>query len=406
MIVLLRRHTTPRRLQYAWLLGGALWLAWLFSLVLGPGHLDLAGQPIGTDYLQFYAAGMTVREGASARLYDTTYQAELEQEIIGPGLTTYHAFITPPFLAWLFVPLSLLPYDVSYAVWCLVGLVFLLTSLSLLQRDGRLRNALWALTWFPVFASISFGQNALVTLVLFCLAYYLWTADRPLAAGLVASLALYKPQLLLGIGVIWLFDFRRSWRALLGLAIGGASLALLSFTLFPEASWAYVDFAGSVLPDLPNWEEFPIWHLHTVRGFWRLLLPWWPGVGDFLTAAAAVLGLIAVVRLRHTMRSYRRLAFGVAVVLSLWLTPHAMIYDLALLLIPAMILWHELPGWRDRWRPLYALVWLVTLISGPLTYLQLRWLPATVQVSIPVLTMTYREAYERLRDLSVAERPS
>jgi len=405
-MVLFRRHITPRRLRYAWWMGMALWGAWLFSLVLGPGYLDLAGQPIGTDYLQFYAAGMTVREGASARLYDTTYQAELEQEIIGPGLTTYHAFITPPFLAWLFVPLSLLPYEVSYTVWSLVGLVCLVTSLSLLHRDGRWRNALWALTWFPVFASISFGQNALMTLVLFCLTYRLWTADRPVAAGLVASLALYKPQLLLGISVIWLLDLRRSWRALLGLAIAGTTLALLSFTLLPEASWAYVDFAGSVLPDLPNWEEFPIWHLHTVRGFWRLLLPWWPGVGDLLTAAAAVLGLAAAVRLRHTMRSYRRLAFGVAVVLGLWLTPHAMIYDLTLLLIPAMILWYELPGWRDRWRPFYALVWLATLISGPLTHFQLLWLPAAGQVSIPVLTMAYREAYGRLRALSVAERPS
>ena len=106
MMAMLRRFLVPRRLRYAWIAGGALWVAWLLSVLLGPGKLDLAGTPVGTDYLQFYAAGTTVRIGESSHLYDIPYQMKLEQEIIGPGLTSYHAFITPPLLAWRFVPLS------------------------------------------------------------------------------------------------------------------------------------------------------------------------------------------------------------------------------------------------------------------------------------------------------------
>ncbi|MBN1919766.1 MAG: hypothetical protein JW892_00855, partial [Anaerolineae bacterium] len=75
MFTLLARFLTPRRLRYAWIAAGALWIAWLLSIALGPGYLDLAGQPVGTDYLQFYAAGRTLIRGESARLYDMAYQA-------------------------------------------------------------------------------------------------------------------------------------------------------------------------------------------------------------------------------------------------------------------------------------------------------------------------------------------
>lgn len=190
MLTWFARWLTPPRLRYAWITAGVLWAAWLLSVALGPGNLDLAGQPVGTDYLQFYAAGRTLACGESARLYDRAYQAALEKEIIGPGLTSYHAFITPPFLAWFFVPLVALPYGPSFAVWSVLGLVFLWCSLCLLGVAAPARAWLWALTFFPVFAVISFGQNALLSLLLFSVVYRLWTAKRPFLAGLACSLTL------------------------------------------------------------------------------------------------------------------------------------------------------------------------------------------------------------------------
>jgi hypothetical protein len=74
----------PRRLRYAWIAGGILWVTWLLSTILGPGIMDMAGQVIGTDYLQFYASGITFRQDKSADLYDFAYQAKLEQTVVGP----------------------------------------------------------------------------------------------------------------------------------------------------------------------------------------------------------------------------------------------------------------------------------------------------------------------------------
>ncbi len=392
----LRRWLTPARLRYALLTGGVLWGAWILSLLLGQGWVDAAGQPIGTDYLQFYAAGYTVRTGQSDRLYDIDWQAALEREIIGPELTSYHAFITPPFLAWAFVPLSLLSYPVSYAVWSAIGLVLLWLSVMLLSEAPVLRTYLWALTFFPVFAAISFGQNALLTLFLFIATYRLWRRGHCLAAGLVLSLTLYKPQLALGIAVLWALDLRRSWMALVGLAAGGFALATLSFGLLPDASWAYVAFARTILPDLPSWQAFPIWHLHTVRGFWRLLLPGARVVADALTGVLAVAGLWGFVQLKHRVPARLDLHFAGATVLSLWLTPHAMIYDLALLLIPAWVLWYADKGLQHRWRALFAVTWLAVLLSGPLTHMQLQVAPLALQVSVPVLAWVYLRVYRSL----------
>src|SRR4030043_2043857 len=211
----LDRILTTRRLAYGWIAGGALWFAWMISSLLGPGKMDLAGQVVGTDYLQFYTAGLTLRQGQSANLYNFPYQSQPEQTIAGPGLTSYHAFITPPFLAWLYVPLTYLPYISSFIVWSLLGFIFLWMSIKLLGAARSFRSFLWTLTWFPIFAAVSFGQNSLLTVFLFSLTYWLWRKDKLLAAGLASSLLLFKPQMILGIAILWLLEFRKNWKTLL-----------------------------------------------------------------------------------------------------------------------------------------------------------------------------------------------
>lgn len=385
-------------LRYAFWLAGALWGAWLLSVLAGPGLLDLAGQAVGTDFLQFYAAGRTVLMGESARLYDFVFQAELERALIGPGLTSYHAFITPPFLAWVFVPFAALPYAPSFALWSLLNLAGLALSLRWLSPTRwTWRRYAWALTFFPVFAAISFGQNSLLSLWLLSAAYFLWLREKNFTAGLILSLLLYKPQLMVGVALLWLWDWRRSWRALAGTAAGVAGLAALMALFMPEASRAYLHFAREVLPNLPAWQDFPIWHLHTLRGFWRLLLP--PTLADGLWMAGVALGVTAWAWAQRRT-STPAVRFALAVLLTLWVTPHAMIYDWALLLIPALVLWEAYPLQRGSLLPWYAAVWVAALLSGPLTFVQWQVWHRGVQVSVPVLVATLAKLVEVLKGQS------
>lgn len=375
----------PRRMAYAWFTGGVLWFAWLLSISLGPGNMDLAKQVVGTDYLQFHTAGMTVRLGDSARLYDFEYQARLELEIAGPELVNFHAFITPPFFAYLFVPLSYLPYPLSFAVWSIFGLACLYISLRWVNANQPVKALLWSLTFFPIFATISFGQNSLLSLLILALTYVLWRKRFLLAAGLASSLILYKPQLVLGVGLLWLLEWRRDWKALFGLASGAAGLIALSFLSMPEASKAYLEISRTMLSSLLSREQFPLWHAHTWRAFWYLLFPGQLSIAEIFGLAFSIAGLAFFFMFWRKHRNEDSLLYAVAVCLTLWVSPHAMIYDWAVLLIPAVMLWEIYTPLRHTWKPLFAFLWIITFLSGPLTVAQIKILPVAIQISLPAL---------------------
>lgn len=380
----LDRILTPRRLTYALIAGGVLWFAWMISVLFGPGNIDLAGQVVGTDYLQFYSAGVTIRQGQSANLYNFPYQSQLEQTIAGPGLSSFHAFITPPFLAWLYVPFTFLPYSLSFFAWSLIGFFFLWASIKLIATNLPNKKFLWALTWFPIFATISFGQNSLLSLFIFSLTYWLWRKDKYLLAGWVSSFLLFKPQLVLGLGILWLLEWRTSWKSLLGLAAGGAALAGLCFWLQPDASLAYINLARNYLPGMMYQDQFPLWHLHSLRGFWTMLLPGIHWLSEGLTLLFSIAGIVVFILYWQKNRDNKDLLYAGAICLTIWITPHAMIYDWSILVIPAILFWQALPQQKPFLKTMYALVWIAMFLSTPLTLAQLKLLPFAIQISIPI----------------------
>ncbi len=386
-----------RRLSYAWIAGVVLWGAWLVSTILGPGNLDLAKHVIGTDYLQFYTAGVTLRQGESAELYDFDYQARLEQSIAGPGLTSFHAFITPPFFAWLYVPFTFVSYVWSFLLWSLLSLVFLWASIKLISQVKPNTAFLWSLTFFPVFAAISFGQNSLLSLLVFSLTYWLMRKDKPLAAGLVCSLLLFKPQLVLGICLLWLLEWRKSWRSLLGLLFGGSVLAALCFWLLPVASTAYINLARSYIPQMLYQDQFPLWHLNSLRGFWILLFPGKKWLVEALSLGLSILGITGFIILWHALRKNIRVLFALAVCLTIWITPHAMIYDWSILLIPAILLWQEFAALKPLWKASFALLWVATFLSGPFVVMQQKILPVAIQISVPVLFFVLYSIFQKVK---------
>ena len=374
----------PRRLAYALITGVTLWATWLVSISFGPGNMDLANQVIGTDYIQFYTSGITLRQDHADKLYDFDYQLQLELQIAGPDLVNFHANLTPPFFAWLFVPLSALPYGWSFVTWSILSLAGLLSSLKILGVTKFWPTFLWTLCWFPVFAVISFGQNSVIAVFGLSATYHLWKRNHTFLAGLVASLVLFKPQLIIGVSILWLIRWRRDWRALLGLATGAAVLISLTFLLLPEASRQYFQLAIDFLPGMIYQDQFPLYHLHALRGFWALLFPEMDWLAESLSGLLSLAGLGFFIRFVISKRNHLPLCFTAAIAFTIFITPHAMIYDWALLIIPAIILWQEMPEYTHYWKVIFAIIWLVTLVSGPLTYLQLRVMPVAVQISIPI----------------------
>lgn len=368
--------------------GAVMWAVWGVSIALGPGNLDLNGQVIGTDHSAFHTAAVLLDEGRGNALFDypdlPAFSARQEELVGKPGFLD--PYRNPPFYALLYRPTASLPYAASYAVWAAIGLLLLAGGLRLVHGPGAGRPLVWALSFYPTFAAVSFGQNTLLSFGVFALVYAAVVRDRRFLAGLAAGLLLYKPQLLLGLGVWWVLDVRRFWPALGGLAVTGAALAGLSWAVLPSETAEWV----RRLPDIARYDRFEFYNLHNPRGFGDLLtanrrVGTWVGFAGLLLAV----GWLWWFRRRHGADD--RLVFAAAMFATLWGSPHTMTYEWALAVLPAVVLWDARPARRELWTRLFAVAWIALFVSTPLTKGQLNaaavavQVGVAVQVSVPVL---------------------
>jgi hypothetical protein len=374
------------RFLLAWLAGAAVWLGWFVSLALGGWAHDRAGHRVGADHVQYFVVGALVNEGTPELVYDGETMAHRQKAIGGEGWKGYLPFRYPPFYSLVFAPTSRLSYEASFLIWTAIALACLVVSGQFLGVEWR-HWLLWSLCFYPVFAAVSFGQNSLVSLFLISATAALWLRDRPLLAGLVAGLLAFKPPLAVGIGLLWVCDIRRSWRALVGMAVTGTVLAAVAWVLVPEASRAYLESIRGGMPADPD--RMALAPLYSSQAFWQLLLPGVEWLARLLSLATSVAGLIVFVFLWRRFAHRPAMAFGLAVLMTGWLSPYLMVYDWSILLVPAVLLGRDMP--RDRWLALAALLWLAALLSGPLVrgqfwvMSQLHLIPLAVQVSMPAL---------------------
>jgi alpha-1,2-mannosyltransferase len=158
----------------------------------------------------------------------------------------------------------------------------------LLRPERPLRAFLWSLTFYPVFATIGFGQNTFISLAIFAGVYRLLCNERAFAAGLVAGLLFFKPQLLLGLFVWWAFQPRRYLRAWLGLFVTGCVLAAVSWLAVPEGSRAFV----LTLRANAGFAEFGTWNVVNPKAFFALLMPGLPGAYLPLAVLCSLAGVV------------------------------------------------------------------------------------------------------------------
>jgi alpha-1,2-mannosyltransferase len=364
--------------------GGLMWAVWIVSVLFGPGNLDLNGQVIGTDHSAFHTAAILLDDGLGNELYDfpeLTVFARRQDELIGK-LGFLDPFRNPPCYALIYLPTAKLPYLASFVLWAMAGLLGLTAGLYLIVGRRFFRALGWSLTFYPVFAAVSFGQNSLLSFGIFGLVYRLLMWERRFLGGLAAGLLLFKPQLLMGLGAWWLLDIRRYWPSLIGLAMMAALMAGASFLLVPEETIAW----ANKLPDIARYDAFDFYNLHNPRGFGALLTGS-KTVGNWFGLAGFGLALLCFARFRRRHGSEPAIIFAAAVCATLWGSPHTMTYEWALAVIPAAILWERRPDLRSALIPLFALAWLVLFVSTPFTKAQLSVTGFAIQLSVPILAL-------------------
>jgi alpha-1,2-mannosyltransferase len=375
-----------KRLWFGAVIGVVPWIVWLGSLAIGGWYRDAEGTLVGADHLAFFHAARLIGEGRQGDVYNYERLGSegYQSGIIGWNWSGFEAYRNPPFYALLYLPTTGHSFYVSYLIWTAIGIGLLALAIALLRPQRPFRAFLWALAFYPVFATVSFGQNTFLSLAIFAGVYRLLESDRRFSAGLVAGLLWFKPQLLLGLFIWWAFEPARYFRAWLGVAVTGVVLAAVSWVALPEASLAFVESLGKNV----TFAGERMWNKHAPRAFFEMIAPGLPtGVYWGLAIVVSALCVWIAWRVRRQTGAPLAAMFPVAIFLSLYASPHALIYEWALAFAAGLVLWERYPAGREVWLCLFALSWVVLTASTPLALVQERFLhlPAVVQISVPVM---------------------
>src|ERR1022692_2600558 len=223
-----------------------------------------------SDFTIYYCAGKIVRLGLGHQLYDNVTQFKVQREFSPDVAIRLDAlpYNHPPFEAALFAPFTLVSYPAAFAMWALANLAMLIALPFMLRPElGHLQIYPWpfwvlaSLGFFPIFFALLQGQDAILLLFLYTLAFLCLKKNRDIFAGSWLALGLFKPHLILPFIFLLLVQGRR--KVLYGFLPIAAVLALVSTAIVGrEGMLLYPRYVlrlestmarGAIMPsDMPN----------------------------------------------------------------------------------------------------------------------------------------------------------
>ncbi len=407
----------------------------LFLVATAHGSVDLQGRPLGTDFSNVYAAGSYVLGGDTNAAFDPPQQFAREQAIFGAS-TQFYGWHYPPYFLFVAAPLALLPYGLALAVWQAVtlGLYLVmmggiatspsprvpregrnegvpplgsdfkgsdslrgpltLASLDLSPRAGTGDQFMWlllALAFPAVLINIGHGQNGFLTAAL--LGGTLVLLDRrPLVAGILLGLLVYKPQYGLLLPLVLAVSGR--WKCF---AAAAATVAVLTFvttlTFGPSVWGAFLNsthFTRTVVLEAGNTGWYKIQSVFAWARMWGAPIPLAYALQGAVTVALAV----ALARLWRSAAPYpcKAAALCLATILA---TPYSFDYDM-MVLAPAIAFLAVdgfVRGFSPWERTLLAALWLMPLIVRSVALVSLIPLGVPVMLALFVLILRRSELF-------------
>jgi hypothetical protein len=337
--VRISRLLTARRITlHATLFAACLWSVYALDLAT-PGLRDRAGHIKGADFLHFYTAGYLVRAGRVSESYDPVALAANQLKLVPQSVHSYFVASYGPQVYLPFSVLARLPYGWAALAWALLNCALYFPCCYALWRacpklQPHTLTVLVLAAAFPAFFSlVAFGQTSGPALALFTLAFLALRSKRNFLAGLAIGSLIYKPQL--GLAAAAVFLFAAEWRVLAGAV--AALAAQISFawgwfgTIVMKQYFDSLLRTGQALPFI----EPRLYQVHSLRGFWLLLLPW--GTAATVLYALCAMAVVGVAVLCWRSRASLARRYAALLIATVLVAPHLMVYDLVIL-APAFLL--------------------------------------------------------------------
>ena len=307
-----------------------------------------------SDFTIYYTAGTIVREGSGHKLYDDATQFEVQQQFAPQVATRLAAlpFNHPAFEALLFVPFSYLSYRPAFLFWTLMNLAMLATLPIMLRPFVPVLacGAAWAwsigsLAFFPIFFALLQGQDAILLMFIYALAFVSMMKERPFSAGCWLACGLFKFHLVLPFLLLLLMQRDKAhsrtrilWGFLLvAVVLGAVSIGLVGtqqivfyprYVLGLEKTMAL----GAIMPsDMPN-----------LRGILYLIAA---KLQHFEILVVLLSGLIFVLTagVCRFSKNNSDLKFSLAVIATVLVSYHGLGYDLCVLVLPMLLIAGQVP---------------------------------------------------------------
>lgn len=337
-----------------YLIGGVWYYAGGQSLLI-----DRRGQPLATDFVTTYAAGVMARDRNAAQAYDHQALHAVEKAVVDNGDIPFFGWYYPPIFFFVAFLAALLPY-----VKALVALqaVTFLPFAAIVRRIADDNLAILALVAFPgTFVNLGHGQNGFLTAALFG-GGLLALQRRPALAGVLLGCLAYKPQFGLLIPLALLAG--RYYRAFAWAAAAVVALCGLSALAFGVESWRQF-FAWSPITRAMVLEQGGLgWE--KIQSVFSTVRSTGGGVAlAYALQAAVSLPIAAAVAWIWRGRAPFAAKASALTAGTVAATPYLLDYDLVLLALPIAWLAREGYdyGFRDWEKSILALAWLLPLIS-------------------------------------------
>jgi len=283
----------------------------------------------GVDFHTYMAAALVGLQHGWVEIYDQGVVRSVQGQLVPNQFT--QPFLSPPVDSWLVAPLTALPYGLALAVWASVLLLALVLALgwsSSYRGPARIAAVVVAMTPWWVLLAIYVGQIVPLVAAAVLVAWRLVKEDREIAAGLVLSVLVLKPNTALLVPFALLAAGR--WRTFVACAAASGVIAGLS--ILAVGFDGVGDYVGS-LSRLPGGAS-----ALTLGGAFGL-----SGMTAIVVRAGIVLAALTAA---FTQRGRPGMAMAIGAIASLLTAPYLHNSDLCLLVAAGWIVWHEAPVWR------------------------------------------------------------
>ena len=327
------------------------WLILALSVVAFALALDvlIRHDPISVDFHTYFAASQVGLLAGWSHVYDQT-TVLAAQYYLSPG-QRIQPFLSPPTVAFVTAPLTIVPYDVAYTIWAFVCFAAFAASMAWAGTSKGLSKwiaVVGALAPWWVMHAVNVGQVVPLVAAGTVVAWRLLRDKKEVLAGLALLVILLKPNTAVLVPVAILFAGRiRTFGAWVA---GAAVIGVVVLATFGTTGVAA--YIAQLRGPLPTGADSLT--LHGVLG----------ATGIFATALRVII-VGAVLTASFKLRDTPGLLLPLAIVGSLVISPYLHASDLCMLAGAGFMVWETRPV--VRWRALLVAGW---LLASPFLYLK------------------------------------